>query len=51
LISYTYRLAFEGALGQRFGLASTIALFIFILIGLLTYINFKVFNKEEVSSP
>ena len=30
LISYTYRLAFEGGQGQDFGLASSIALFIFI---------------------
>lgn len=47
LISYTYRLAFEGAMGQQFGLASSIALFIFLIIGALTALNFKVFNKEQ----
>ena len=41
LISYTYRLAFEGGQGQDFGMASAIALIIFILIAVLTVINFK----------
>lgn len=49
LISYTYRLAFEGAMGQQFGLASSIALFIFVIIGILTYFNFKTFNKGEAA--
>jgi maltose/maltodextrin transport system permease protein len=49
LISYTYRLAFEGAMGQQFGLASSIALFIFVIIGILTYFNFRTFNKGETS--
>ncbi len=49
LISYTYRLAFEGAGGQDFGLASTISLFIFLIISILTLINFRLSNmtKEE----
>jgi maltose/maltodextrin transport system permease protein len=41
LISYTYRLAFEGGRGQDFGLASAIAVLIFIIIAILTFINFK----------
>ncbi len=41
LISYTYRLAFEGGSGQDFGLASSIAIFIFIIIAILTLVNFK----------
>ena len=41
LISYTYRLAFEGGQGQDFGLASSIALFIFLIVSILTLINFK----------
>jgi maltose/maltodextrin transport system permease protein len=41
LISYTYRLAFEGGRGQDFGLASAIGLFIFVIIAILTLINFK----------
>lgn len=41
LISYTYRLAFEGGSGQDFGLASSIAIIIFFIITLLTLLNFK----------
>lgn len=49
LISYTYRLAFEGGQGQNFGLASSISILIFIVISILTFINFKItgFAKEE----
>lgn len=49
LISYTYRLAFEGASGQMFGLASSIALFIFVIITILTLINFRLFNMNKTS--
>ena len=41
LISYTYRLAFEGGQGQHFGLASAISMLIFIIIAILTVVNFK----------
>ena len=41
LISYTYRLAFEGGAGQDFGMASSIAILIFVIITILTLINFK----------
>lgn len=50
LISYTYRLAFEGGSGQDFGLASSIAIIIFIIIALLTLLNFKLsgmFKNKE----
>jgi len=49
LISYTYRLAFEGGQGQDFGLASAIAILIFIIIAIITLLNFKfsgVFDNE-----
>ncbi|MCK5884334.1 MAG: maltose ABC transporter permease MalF [Bacteriovoracaceae bacterium] len=42
LISYTYRLAFEGGGGQDFGLASSIAIIIFFIISVITLFNFKV---------
>lgn len=42
LISYTYRLAFEGGQGQDFALASSISLIIFFIVATLTVINFKV---------
>ena len=49
LISYTYKLAFEGGMGQHFGLASSIAIIIFIIIATITMINFKLSGilKEE----
>lgn len=50
LISYTYRLAFEGAGGQLFGMASSIALFIFVIITFLTVLNFKLFNVNPKKS-
>jgi maltose/maltodextrin transport system permease protein len=48
LISYTYRLAFEGGSGQDFGLASAIALCIFFIITILTMLNFKL-TKSKMS--
>ncbi|MBP5295982.1 MAG: maltose ABC transporter permease MalF [Bacteriovoracaceae bacterium] len=53
LISYTYRLAFEGGRGQDFGLASAIAVLIFIIIAILTFINFKYSGmlKDRKANP
>ncbi|HQP58979.1 MAG TPA: ABC transporter permease subunit, partial [Petrotogaceae bacterium] len=50
LISYTYKLAFEGGRGQDFGFASAISLIIFVIVAGISYANFK-FTKsfEEVS--
>ncbi len=45
LISYTYRLAFEGSQGQNFALASAVAMIIFIIIVVLTLLNFR-FSKK-----
>lgn len=43
LVSYTYRLAFEGgAGGNDYGLASAIATTIFILVGALSIVNLKI---------
>ena len=49
LISYTFRLAFEGGDGQDFGLASSISVFIFLIIAAITLLNFKYSGmmKEE----
>lgn len=49
LISYTYRLAFEGGRGADYGLAAAVSLLIFMIIGTITWINFR-FTKalEEV---
>ena len=41
LVSYTYRIAFEGGGGQDFGLASAIATIIFLLVGGLALFNLR----------
>ncbi len=41
LVSYTYRIAFEGGGGQDFGLAAAIATLIFLLVGVLAIVNLK----------
>lgn len=46
LVSYTYRIAFEGAGGQDFGLASAIATIIFLLVGGLSLFNLR-FTKLD----
>jgi ABC-type sugar transport system permease subunit len=51
LISYTFRLAFSGGKGADYGLASAISLFIFVLIGSITALNFRLTGQlEEVNS-
>lgn len=50
LISYTYRLAFQGGQGTQFGFAAAISLIIFFIVALLTAINFRMTRTlEEVS--
>jgi arabinogalactan oligomer / maltooligosaccharide transport system permease protein len=41
LISYSYRLAFEGGRGQDFGFAAAIATVIFLLVAIFSYIGFR----------
>ncbi len=49
LISYTFKLAFEGR-GQDFGFASAISIIIFIIVAGFSWINFKLSGSfEEVS--
>ncbi|MBV7297121.1 maltose ABC transporter permease MalF [Enterovibrio paralichthyis] len=45
LVSYTYRIAFEGSGGQDFGLASAIATLIFLLVGALALLNLRLTQK------
>ncbi|MBD1556222.1 maltose ABC transporter permease MalF [Vibrio sp. S9_S30] len=47
LVSYTYRIAFEGSGGQDFGLASAIATLIFFLVGGLALLNLKLTKLSE----
>lgn len=50
LISYTYRMAFEGGSGGNYGLAAAVSLLIFLIVGALSWINFKFTGAlEEVS--
>jgi len=48
LVSYTFRLAFEGGNGTDFGLASAIATMIFLLVGALSIINLKLSKADEL---
>lgn len=41
LISYTYRLAFEGGRGADYGLAAAVSLLIFLIVGTITWLNFR----------
>ncbi|MDR9452034.1 MAG: ABC transporter permease subunit, partial [Acidimicrobiia bacterium] len=41
LISYTYRLAFESGSGQDYGLASAIAILIFLMVATISAISFR----------
>ncbi|USD67143.1 maltose ABC transporter permease MalF [Vibrio sp. SCSIO 43136] len=47
LVSYTYRIAFEGSGGQDFGLASAIATLIFLLVGGLALLNLRFTKLSE----
>lgn len=41
LLSYTYRLAFEGARGNQMGLAAAVSIIIFLIIATISAINFR----------
>lgn len=50
LISYTYRLAFQGGQGTQFGFAAAISMLIFIIVAVVSAINFRLTGAfEEVS--
>jgi ABC-type sugar transport system permease subunit len=50
LISYTYRLAFEGGRGNQFGLAAAVSVMIFVIIATISAINFRMTGAlEELS--
>jgi ABC-type sugar transport system permease subunit len=50
LISYTYRLAFESGRGADYGFASAITVIIFMLLVIVTLINFRYTRVwEEIS--
>ncbi|MFN4191097.1 MAG: DUF4896 domain-containing protein [Pseudothermotoga sp.] len=41
LMSYVYKLAFQAGTGQDFGFASAISIMIFLLVGTISFFNFK----------
>lgn len=41
LITYTYRLAFESGRGTDYGLAAAVTIMIFLIIGIISYFNFR----------
>ena len=41
LVSFTYRIAFEGGKGNDYGLAAAVATMIFIVVGLLSLLQLK----------
>jgi ABC-type sugar transport system permease subunit len=47
LLSYTYRLAFSGSGGTDYGFAAAIGIFIFFIIGPITYFNFRLTGRLE----
>lgn len=47
LISYTYRLAFQGGQGTQFGFAAAISMVIFIIVAILSAINFRMTGVFE----
>lgn len=50
LLSYTYRLAFAGSAGTDYGFAAAIGIFIFLIVGPITYFNFRLTRRlEEVT--
>jgi len=50
LISYTYRLAFEGARGNQLGLAAAVSTMIFVIIATISAFNFRMTGAlEELS--
>ena len=50
LISYTYRLAFEGGRGGEYGYAAAISIIIFIFLAVLTLIQFRYTRIWEQAS-
>lgn len=47
LLSYTYRLAFAGGAGTDYGFAAAIGIFIFMIVGPITYFNFRLTRRLE----
>ncbi|MEZ4666758.1 MAG: ABC transporter permease subunit [Anaerolineae bacterium] len=47
LLSYTFRLAFGTGIGVQYGFAAAISIFIFIIVGSITFFNFRLTRRLE----
>lgn len=47
LLSYTFRLAFGSGVGVQYGFAAAISIFIFIIVGAITFFNFRLSRRLE----
>lgn len=47
LVSFTYRIAFEGGKGNDYALASAVAAVIFIMVGFMSLLQLKLIKKNE----
>lgn len=50
LLSYTYELAFGGATGNDYGFAAAVGIFIFLIVGTITFINFRFTRQLETAA-
>lgn len=48
LVSFTYRIAFEGGKGNDYGLAAAVAAMIFIIVGLLSLVQLRLTRTSQV---
>ena len=47
LVSFTYRIAFEGGKGNDYGLAAAVATMIFIMVGLLSLLQLRLTKNSQ----
>lgn len=47
LLSYTWRLAFGTGVGVQYGFAAAISIFIFLIVGTITFFNFRLTRRLE----
>lgn len=48
LVSFTYRIAFEGGKGNDYGLAAAVAALIFVMVGLLSLVQLRLTKTSQV---
>jgi maltose/maltodextrin transport system permease protein len=48
LVSFTYRIAFEGGRGNDYGMAAAVATLIFLLVGALSILQLRLARKKDI---